>query len=364
LHVPKSAGTSIHVSLAAALPPGAVSPKRQDTSLFCGGFGNVDLLDSGVRAMLAVDGDEVRELSDYAVVSGHFSLSTLLQITSRSSIATVLREPRSRVISHYAFWRLSSSARTAWPGYSAPDHALRPLNEFLAEPQVAQATDNLVCRMMLGADPRIPELDFISPSDVDELASLTVAALDTLGFVGILELGDAIWTGLSRFFEAPLIPMRLNTADAEGLTTRAPDAKLKITEHTVDLLRARTAVDRIVYEHALAGEGCVEDRAQRISATAFADELVRLGDVAGRSASELREQVRRKDAELRDHAELLCRARAELAAKDAELAAKDAELALHREWLDGMVGSASWRMTAPARVAKRALKKLRAEPLR
>jgi hypothetical protein len=380
LHVPKSAGTSVHVSLETALPPGAVSPKRQDAPLFCGGFNDFDLLDPGVRAMLVIDSDELRELSDSAVVSGHFSLSTLLRITDASSITTVLREPRSRVLSHYAFWRLSPTVRRDWRGDPALDHALRPLDEFLSEPQVAGAIDNLVCRMLLRGDTRIPDLGFIAPEHVDDLGSRAITALQTLGFVGVLELGDSMWTGLSRFFGVSLAPMRLNTTAADGQTADAPDARLNITEHTLELLDARTAVDAIVYRHALASEGYSADRAERLSASAFADELVRLGDVAGASASELRERVRCKDAELHDRGELLRIAReelagkeaelagkeaelagkeAELAGKEAELAGKEAELALHRGWLDAIQGSASWRVTTPARAAKRALMRLR-----
>ncbi|MGP0032956.1 MAG: hypothetical protein ACLP4R_00010 [Solirubrobacteraceae bacterium] len=329
-----------------------MSPKRQDASLFCGGFDDIDRLDRHVRAILAVRGDEHRELSPYSVVSGHFSLSTLLRITSPSSIAIVLREPRARVLSHYAFWRLSSSVRTAWRGYPALDHALRPLNEFLAEPQVAQASDNVVCRMLLGEDPDLPELGFIAPEQVDYIASRAIAALESLGFVGVLELGDSIWSGLSRFFEVSLTPMRLNTAGAEDPCGDAPDVKLEITARTLDLLYSRTAADAIVYRHAMESQGYSRECADRLSAAAFADELVRLGNVADAAASDLRRRLRQKDVETEHCADLLRRTQETLDRREAELAQT-------RGWLEALQRSTSWRITAPVRAAKRTLRKPR-----
>lgn len=315
-----------------------MSPKGFDTSMLCCGFHDFDTLDPDTRAALAVGHDELQELSDYAVVSGHFSLASLLRVTSAASVATVLREPRARLLSFYAFWRLSSLIRTTMRGYPALDHALRPLDDFLAEPQLAPATDNLLCRILLAPDPSIPKLDFIAPDHVDDLASRAIGVLERLGFVGILELGDAIWAGLSDFFGVSLTPMRVNTTAPDGLTADAPDANLRITARTLDLLDARTAADAAVYRHALADKGYSPGWTERSSAAAFAEELVRLGDAAGASASELRERVRRKDA---------------------ELAGKEAELGLQRGWLDSIQGSASWRLMAPARAAKHAVMKLR-----
>jgi hypothetical protein len=187
MHVPKSAGTSVRTSLEQVLPPGAIGPKRQDATLLCG-FTDFDRLDPGIRGLLAVQPDEVASLGDHAIVSGHFSLPTLLQVAPPSAIATVLREPRARLLSHFAYWRLSTGLRQIWRGYPALDHALRSLEEFLSEPEIAPATENLLCRMLLFGDPRIPELDFIS--DPHAIAAAAIDALATLGFVGVVELEE------------------------------------------------------------------------------------------------------------------------------------------------------------------------------
>ncbi len=361
LHVPKSGGTSIHAALEHALPPGTISPKRGCVWPL-GSAVDVDAIDPDVHKLMAFNKAEVVALSDHAVISGHFPLPVLLWLTSASGVATVLREPRARVVSHYAWWRLlSPEDRETWRDPRL-DHALRPLDEFLAEPQVAQAIDNVVCRMLLAGDPRIPEPDFIAPEDVDDLAVRSIAALERLGFVGILELGDSSWAGLSRFFEVPLTPIRLHSTTADGLAAEAPDARLEITERTLDLLDARTAVDAIVYRHALAAEGCPVGRAERLIAAAFANELVRLGNVAGPHPSDLRERLRRRDAELHDHAKQLRLREEELHRTAAgpdetrgRVAHTEAQLRRLRIWLDVILGSMSRRLTAAARAAKRIL---------
>jgi hypothetical protein len=389
MHVPKSAGTSVLVALERALSPDIISPKRQDMSLFCGGVSDAEMLDPGARALLVVDSGEIERLAEYPIVTGHFSLSTLLGITDAASIATVLREPRSRVLSNYAFWRLSSDLHHEWREYLALKHAQRPLDEFLAEPLVARATDNLVCRMLLDGDDRIPKLGFICSEDVDALASRAIAVLGTLGFVGILELGESLWNGLSGFFGASLAPVHVNTTASHGKTSDAPAASPEISTRTLSLLDARTAADAIVYREALRAAGRSARSAERLGAAAFASELVRFGDVAGSFASEsrglaqtigeLRQQLSRMDDERQGAAEEqqrttdelqrttdarqrtaeeLRRARELLLSTEHLLRQAEAELRNHRDWLEGIQTSASWRLTKPARTVKRRLVKI------
>ncbi len=64
------------------------------------------LLRQEARDLVAVEHEEVRALGGYRAVSGHFLLTTLLQIADAASIATVLREPRVRLLSLYMYWRV------------------------------------------------------------------------------------------------------------------------------------------------------------------------------------------------------------------------------------------------------------------
>jgi hypothetical protein len=375
MHIPKSAGTSVRVALEKALLSETISPKRQDSSVWCG-FDEFNLLDPRARAQLAIREDEIAALADYRVVSGHFSLPTLLRLTSASAVATVLREPRARVLSHYEFCRLQSPiARRIWRGYPAYDHALRPLDEFLVEPEVAGVTDNLVCRMLLGDDPRIPKAGFIADSDIDTVALDAIGELATLGYVGVLELGDSIWERLSGFFGAPLAPSYVNATESLSENADAPAAGSMVTLDTLDVLDARTGADALVYRHVLSTGGYSARYVERLQATAFATELVRLGNLVGTSATEARIRGRRSEELAREvlvQDEELRRAREQLFVKDEELERADTvvqetrqqlaetneQLRWHRLWLERIQGSASWRLTAPLRAGKRTFRRV------
>jgi hypothetical protein len=362
MHVPKTAGTSVLASLEQALPLGTISPKREDPSMVCCGFRDYDRLNPQVREVFVVGDDEVAALSDYSVVSGHFSLPTLLRVTRASAVATVLREPRARVLSQYAFWRLfSPTVRTAWSPIKSFDHALRPLDEFLTEPLVAAATDNLVCRMLLGDDSRIPRVGFVADSDIDAVALDAIGALETLGYVGVLELGDSIWDGLSGFFGVPLEPISVNKTESHRETADAPPAGGTVTLETLDALDARTAADAIVYRNVLSTNGYSAGYIERLQASAFASELIQLGNVVGTSATEARVRGRRSEdlaRQLLTKDEELAQASALVHETREQLAETNEQLGWHRLWLEAIQGSASWRLTAPLRAGKRTLRRL------
>lgn len=187
LHIPKSGGSSVHAALLAATPEGSLSAKRGDAAVTA--FGELDRDARAARDAELVE-YELDPAPESGIVSGHFYLSTLLKVASHRSIATVLREPRARLLSLYAFWRLTPRD-DAWHPHKPHDHALRPLDEFLSEPLMAPAVDNVVCRMLLSGnhDRRIPPVDVISSKHVGNLASDGIHRLDQLGFVGVLN-GD------------------------------------------------------------------------------------------------------------------------------------------------------------------------------
>ena len=230
-------------------------------------------------------------MRSYRAVSGHFSLSTLLQIAPASAIGTILREPRARLLSLYSYWR-TPNVFDAWLPYSLEEHALKPLDRFMAEPRVAAAVDNQVCRMLLGDDPRIPSDSFIAGHDIEAIASDAISQLDTLGFVGVLELGDTARQGLAQLFGVSLEPRMLNvTGKWSNPAAVRPQEQLAVTD-TLDLIEQRNKADRILYDHALALAGIGDRERQRLAQTTFVDQLVRLGDLLGSSAAELAQQAR------------------------------------------------------------------------
>ena len=164
----------------------------------------------------------------------------LYRITAPSLVATVLREPRARLLSHYAYWRLASE-QPGWQGWSLADFAWRPLHEFLDSSLVAGEIDNLICRMLVGDDERVPLHGFIAAGDVSAVASRAIEAIDSLGFVGVVELGDSMWKGLSAFFDVNVTPRTVNTTDEWRGGSAAPGIDLAINPRILELLEARTA---------------------------------------------------------------------------------------------------------------------------
>ncbi|HEY3959489.1 MAG TPA: hypothetical protein VGL68_03165 [Solirubrobacteraceae bacterium] len=270
---------SIHAALEAALPAGALAPRRMDTSVFCD-FNNFELLSTSVRNLIAANDEEVRSLRQYAVVSGHFSLPTLLQLCPAWAIGTILREPRARTLSLYLYWRTPHIFDPMQP-YLAHEHALMPFDRFMTEPRVAPAIDNQVSRLLLRGDPRIPRDDFIAETDIDAIASDAVARLDTLGFVGVLELGDGAWQGLARLFDIKLESKKLNVTGE--LTNPVPVSlgERLLTADSLALVEQRNASDRIVYDHALALAGIRSGERLQLAESTFANQLVRFKDLLG-----------------------------------------------------------------------------------
>lgn len=343
LHIPKCAGSSITHSVHQGLGPRTVSPKIQE-GLFWMQDWDPDAINPDWRQYMVVDENEVNELAGYDVVMGHFPLPLLRRITAPSLITTVLREPRARVLSHYAYWRLAAEQPT-WRGWSLADFACRPLDEVLDSPIVAGEMDNLICRMLVGDDPRVPLHDFIAAGDVPGVASRAIEALESLGFVGVVELGESLWQGISAFFDVSVTPMTVNTTDEWRLSSSVPGMDLTVSPRTLDLIEARTAADSIVYRHALKAAG-VGPHADRIADATFANELPRVGNSIGTSASRLRQ----RNGELEE-------LQRQLQARDAALRSAQEDLARYRAWLEGIEGSASWRLTAPVRAAKQYLQK-------
>jgi hypothetical protein len=277
MHVPKTAGTSLHAALAQALPPGSVSPRRMDASAFSG-FQDFDAIDSPARSEIAASAEEIAEMAGYAVVSGHFALPTLRSISPPEAIATILREPRARTASLYAFYRTPGIFFGYLP-YSLGDYALRSFEDFLGEPRVSGVVDNQVCRMLLDGDPRIPRAGFIADHDVDALAAEAIAALDTLAFTGVLEWPLHAWEGFSRLFGVELHPGRLMVTGDAVKPVRWSTEQAGVSDLARELLERRNAVDRLIYDHALELGGLDEDQRHRFAQAALERQLERITDL-------------------------------------------------------------------------------------
>jgi hypothetical protein len=275
LHVPKSAGTSMHVALEAALPHGSVAPRRMDPAAFCG-FDAFERLGPDARVVVAADEREIDELAGYAAVSGHFALSTLTRLAPPSRIGTVLREPRARLLSHYLYLRVTPGIRELWHPYDTFSPADSPLDEFLTNPAVATATDNKTCRMLLHGDPRVRDGEFIAEAELESLAEAAWERLVGLGFVGLLELGADTWVGLGDLFGVTLERAEVNTTGSRGTRPGALPVPHVEGDRITQLLERLTAADAVLYRRVAARHRGSDAAARRFADEAFAAQHERL----------------------------------------------------------------------------------------
>ena len=215
VHVPKSAGSSIKNAVARSCDPATVAPSELERVLF-GDFDGFDRMPEHTRATIAVDG--AHALAGYDIAMGHFGCSSFAPHFAPDETMTVLREPRSRLLSHYTFWRGWPEHRHAdWHPYAASlVAAAATWEEFVTEPALASQTDNLVARMLLAPHPLLPGDGFIDLDDHDRVAEDALAMLERLGFVDVVERGPDLWAGLSSWLDADVRAERTLVTDRAG----------------------------------------------------------------------------------------------------------------------------------------------------
>jgi hypothetical protein len=101
MHVPKTSGASIAHGLARVLAP-TVVVSGFDLSLFDPGR-EFESIDDSIRCNIYTSPASMPKNAD--LVAGHFAISTLIEAYPTAQRCTVLREPLSRLLSHWLYWR-------------------------------------------------------------------------------------------------------------------------------------------------------------------------------------------------------------------------------------------------------------------
>jgi hypothetical protein len=170
-------------------------------------------------------------------VTGHMAYSTLIQGRPAARFMTVLREPRSRILSQWMFGRsISDETLRPWGAWGRVVRLARePFVEFLNYSEAAYQTDNMAVRMLLWPHPLIHDDGFIDSASDERLASEAAARLRAFDFVDVIEnpqLEDNVRTFLSRPFvyrrvNETVVPSELRIPFKEELTAEA----LLLVEH-------------------------------------------------------------------------------------------------------------------------------------
>jgi hypothetical protein len=263
MHIPKTSGTALTAGLREVLPS-TTCIVGFDRGAF-GAFRSFETMSPELRQMIYV---ALPPANGVDFVTGHMGYSTLVQSRPAARFMTVLREPRSRILSLWTFWR--SVPDDTLPAVGAWGRVLRlarePLVEFLNHPQAACQTDNIAVRMLLWPHPLIPEDGFIDSASDERLASEAAARLKTFDFVDVIEnprLGENVRAFLARPFvhrrvNENLVPSKLRVPLEEELTGEA----LLLVEH-------RSRLDRELWR------GVAAERIAGADPTALSDDTFR-----------------------------------------------------------------------------------------
>lgn len=250
MHIPKTAGTSLHARLAAKFPAPLVCPERFDR----------------------LHAYSLAELNRYRLFSGHFAYPVTRWIPARKRIAvTLLREPVARVVSAYRFLRAHKPAYFERHGFGLTRlaHELDP-HAFFADERVRQSPwfDNVAVRMLLGftdgrrwerlgAAKRAAALRL--PADERAVAAAAMRTLEEFAAVGITERFDAF---AARVGEAVGLDLGEDGARKQVLSDLVnedpnlePVPEVELAPDLLALIEPLVRVDRRLYERIAAAQG-------------------------------------------------------------------------------------------------------------
>lgn len=239
MHLPKTAGITLTEALQAAFPA-ASTVRGLDRALF-GVFSAFDTMSPGERAAIYLSPEQFP--ADAQLIMGHISYSTLRAAYPQAQLITVLRDPLTRLLSHWLYWRQHTDAMLEPVGTWAEmvRKSRLPLSLFLADPVLAPQTDNMMLRMLLWPDARLPPDRFIDPADDDRLYAEAITRLRDVAFLDVIENPD-FRSNLDNWFGHPLTQSRLNETQHVPPDFRSPLHR-ELTGEAFTLLRARTRLD-------------------------------------------------------------------------------------------------------------------------
>jgi hypothetical protein len=228
LHIPKCSGIAVSAALLAVERPPRVF-FGFDRAFF-GGFRDFESVSAENRAFIHLSPDSIPR--DEKFVRAHMALSTLRTAYPAGRFMTVLREPVTRLLSHFAFWRgFPADDTAAWGGWAARSGlAHGPLAAFLSAPAIACQIDNVATRLLLWPHKLIPDDAMIDPAHDATLLPQALTRLRSLDFVDAVENPDfyanlGAWIGGTlnpgRFNETENLPPALRTRLDQELTPRA-----------------------------------------------------------------------------------------------------------------------------------------------
>lgn len=188
MHVPKAGGTELMQEMERFLRP-KVRVGGWDRSM-TGGFEDFDSMASNVREAIRVDLQEFP--ADVDMIAGHFSRHSLQMRYPDINLMTVLREPKSRLLSNWYYFRnYTEETIRGYGGFGAYiSEAKKTFVEYLSFAPMACQNDNLIVRLLLWPNELIPIDGFIDEANDDELVESALQEILKFQFFDCLENRD------------------------------------------------------------------------------------------------------------------------------------------------------------------------------
>ncbi len=248
IHVPKSAGTSIIDALNHSLKP-RCAVGGFDRSMF-GGFDDFQSLGEPAARHVFLHAGALPARAD--LIAGHFALSTIQQRYPDAAVLMILREPQSRLLSHWTFWR--SEAETPQPAWGTWTQRLTAAHggfgDFLTDKRIACQTDNVALRLLLWPHPLLPADGFIAPEHDAALLAAASARLAEVAHLNVSE-NPALASDLAAWLGRPFAMRRIKETLPVAPRYSVMLAE-QLTQTTQDAWQSRTRLDMALWRMACA----------------------------------------------------------------------------------------------------------------
>jgi hypothetical protein len=239
MHVPKCCGTSlIQALVAAGMARSAFA--GFDGTLF-GDFAAFESLSEQLRLSIYLNTKGLPKRTDF--VAAHMSFSTLSHGFPGGQLLTLLREPMSRLLSLWLFWRSHTDEQLQdWGRWGdRVRNSRHPLVDFLRAKQIACQTDNQLLRMLLWPHSLIPRDDFIDDRHDAALIQAAAGRLTRFSFLDLIE-NQTFESNLENWLGRPIALGKLNQTANLPQSLRTPLTD-QLTDEAWALLEARSRLD-------------------------------------------------------------------------------------------------------------------------